>query len=104
MKQFGPEMGNYLLATTTDSDEKGMAKKPGTINGGFFTKSEGDKSPKITIHVDDIHDAMKKVEAAGGKVIGGTKPGIPEDMPGLGLFIDVEDTEGNRVSLMQPAR
>jgi predicted enzyme related to lactoylglutathione lyase len=28
-------MGSYVLATTTDSDEKGP-KKPGAIYGGFF--------------------------------------------------------------------
>ena len=34
---LGEEMGNYVLATTTESDEKGP-KTPGTINGGFFSK------------------------------------------------------------------
>jgi predicted enzyme related to lactoylglutathione lyase len=105
MKQFGPEMGNYILATTTESDEKSMPIKPGAINGGFFTRSEQDPSPKITIQVDDIQDAMKKVVAAGGTVIGGRMPGSPpEDMPGLGIFVNIRDTEGNAVSLMQPAR
>jgi predicted enzyme related to lactoylglutathione lyase len=103
-KQFGPEMGNYVLATTTESDEGGMPKKPGAINGGFFTKSEMDAYPKITIQVDDIQAAMKKVEAAGGTVLGGRLPGVPEDMPGLGIFVNIRDTEGNQVSLMQPAR
>jgi uncharacterized protein len=36
-EQLGEDMGNYVLATTTDSDENGP-KKPGTINGGFFQK------------------------------------------------------------------
>jgi predicted enzyme related to lactoylglutathione lyase len=103
-KQFGPEMGNYVLATTTESDERGMPKKPGTINGGFFTKTKQDEYPKITIQVEDIQEAMKKVVAAGGEVLGGRTPGVPEDMPGLGLFVNIRDTEGNLVALMQPAR
>jgi uncharacterized protein len=37
-QMFGEEMGNYVLATTTESDERGP-KSPGTINGGFFPKS-----------------------------------------------------------------
>ncbi|HVP36573.1 MAG TPA: hypothetical protein VMT04_06205 [Terriglobales bacterium] len=36
---LGEDMGNYVLATTTESDEKGP-KKPGAINGGFFPKSD----------------------------------------------------------------
>ena len=104
MKEFGPEMGNYVLATTTESDERNMSKKPGEINGGFFTKNGDDIYPKVTIQVDDIEEAMKKVVAAGGTVIGARLPGVPEDMPGLGKFINIRDTEGNLVALMQPAR
>jgi predicted enzyme related to lactoylglutathione lyase len=37
-QQLGEDMGNYVLAITTDSDEKGP-KKPGAINGGFFPKN-----------------------------------------------------------------
>jgi predicted enzyme related to lactoylglutathione lyase len=33
----GEEMGNYVPATTTESDD-GRPKKPGAINGGFFPK------------------------------------------------------------------
>ena len=34
-QMLGKDMGNYVIATTTESDEKGP-KKPGAINGGFF--------------------------------------------------------------------
>ena len=37
---LGPEMGDYVLATTTESDETGRPKNPGAINGGFFSKCE----------------------------------------------------------------
>jgi predicted enzyme related to lactoylglutathione lyase len=104
-KQLGPEMGNYILATTTESDEKGMSKKPGAINGGFFTKTKPDQYPGVVIQVEDIKEAMKKVEAAGGTVLGGrTSSTAPDEMPGLGLFISIRDTEGNLLTLMQPAR
>ncbi len=104
MKQYGPEMGNYILAWTAETDEQGMIKKPGAINGGFFEKSERDKVTKLTIAVDDIEAAMKKVVEAGGTIIGGTKPGQVEVSPGLGKFIDIRDSEGNIVNLMQPER
>ena len=35
---LGAEMGNYVVATTTDTDENRMPKKPGAINGGFFER------------------------------------------------------------------
>jgi uncharacterized protein len=104
MKQYGPEMGNYILAHTTEIYQNGMVKKPGNINGGFFEKSERDNVTKLTIAVDDIEAAMKKVVAAGGMIIGGTKPGQIEVTPGLGKFIDIRDSEGNIVNLMQPER
>jgi Bleomycin resistance protein-like N-terminal len=34
-RMLGEEMGNYVLATTTESDD-GRPKKPGAINGGFY--------------------------------------------------------------------
>jgi uncharacterized protein len=101
--QLGPEMGNYILATTTETDEKRMVKTPGTINGGFYKKGKPDEHTRITIAVDDIREALKKVELAGGKVIGGMqKPGEPDTIPGVGLYAIIIDTEGNCVSLLQP--
>ncbi len=102
-KQLGPEMGEYVLVTTAETDDKGMPKEPGRINGGFFQKTKPDQYSRITIAVDDIREAMKKVEAAGGKVLGGVqKPGEPDDIPGVGLYATFIDTEGNHVSMLQP--
>jgi len=97
---LGPEMGNYVLATTTESDEKGP-KKPGAINGGFFPKSKDMPAqyPSIVIHVEDIKEHMKMIEKAGGKVLG-----EPMEIPGVGWYVSFRDTEGNRVSLLQPIR
>jgi uncharacterized protein len=36
-QQLGEDMGNYVLPTTTDSDEKGP-KKPGTIKWWFLSE------------------------------------------------------------------
>ncbi len=102
-QQLGHEMGNYVLATTTETDENRMVKTPGTINGGFYDKTKSDQHTRITISVDDIREAMKKVEAAGGKAIWGMqKPGEPDEIPGVGLYALFIDTEGNRVSMLQP--
>ncbi len=54
MSQLGPEMGDYLLAYTTETDEKGMVKTPGNINGGFYQKGKDGTVPHIVIAVDDL--------------------------------------------------
>jgi hypothetical protein len=55
-QMLGPEMGNYVVVTTTEPDENGRPKKPGSINGGFFQKSNDkpDQYPSVVIAVDDI--------------------------------------------------
>src|SRR5574337_1813679 len=94
--QLGKDMGEYVLVTTTDTDENGMVTKPGTINGGFSQKTKDNQYPSVVIAVDDIKEAMKKVKEAGGKVLGGQKPGAPDDILGVGLYASFIDTEGNR--------
>jgi hypothetical protein len=102
-KQLGPDMGDYMLVTTAESNEKGMSKVPGAINGGFFKKTKPDQGTGIVIQVDDIREAMKKVKEAGGTILGGMASKTdPDDMPGIGLFASIIDTEGNHVGLMQP--
>ena len=98
-QMLGQDMGNYVVATTTESDEKGL-KKPGAINGGFFTKSPDMPAqyPSVVVAVDDIKESMKKVAQAGGKVLG-----EPMKIPGVGQYVSFFDTEGNRVSMLQPA-
>ncbi len=57
----------------------------------------------MVIAVDDIREAMKEVEAAGGTVVGGNyKAGEPDDIPGVGLYVAIIDTEGNKVAMLQP--
>ena len=40
---------------------------------------------------------MKQVIAAGGKVLG-----EPMEIPGVGQYVSIIDTEGNRISMLQP--
>ncbi len=104
-QQLGEEMGEYVLVTTTESDEKtGLPKRPGAINGGFYQRTDDPLSqyPSIVIAVDDIKEAMKKVEDVGGKVVGGQVPGKPDNIPGVGLYASFIDTEGNRVGMLEP--
>jgi predicted enzyme related to lactoylglutathione lyase len=99
MKNMGEKMGQYVLATTTESGADGRPKKGGTINGGFFEKKPEwpMQHPSVVIAVDDLVKAMDKVKKAGGQVLG-----EPMDIPGVGRYVSFMDTEGNRVSMLQP--
>jgi predicted enzyme related to lactoylglutathione lyase len=101
-QQLGPEMGNYVMVQTSETDKDGMIKEPGRINGGFAPKSKDFQSINLVIGVEDIQQAMKTVKAAGGTVLGGQKPGEPDEIPGIGLYVSFLDTEGNRVGMLQP--
>lgn len=107
-EQMGPEMGNYVVAQTTDTGEDGMVTTPGTINGGFYAKTDSPVShaPSVVISVDDINQAIEEVKKAGGKILGGMNEKAehtmePQMIPGVGLWISIQDTEGNRVSMFQ---
>jgi uncharacterized protein len=99
-QQLGEEMGNYTVVSTTEAGEDGRPKQPGAINGGFFQKTEDPVSqyPSVVIAVDNIKEHIKTVNNAGGKVIG-----EPMDIPGVGSYVTFQDTEGNRLSMLQPA-
>ncbi len=99
--QLGPEMGEYVVAMTAESDKKGPIK-PGAINGGFFKRTKPDQYPSVVIAVEDIHAAMKRVTDAGGTVLGGRTPGEPDNIPGVGLYVSILDSEGSRVGMLQP--
>ena len=95
---LGQEMVNYVLATTTETGESGPTK-PGAINGGFFPKRPDwpAQHPSVVIAVDDVQAAMTQVSEAGGEVLG-----EPMEIPGVGQYVSFFDTEGNRVSMLQP--
>ena len=98
-QMLGEEMGNYVTVSTTETDENGRPKTPGAINGGFYPKQDGSpQHPSVVIAVDDIRGSMKKISTAGGKVLG-----EPTEIPGIGFYVSFTDTEGNRVSILQPS-
>ena len=100
MTTTGNEFANYVLAMTTDSDDKGPLK-PGAINGGFFEKdaNKPDQIPSVVIEVEDINAYIQLIKEAGGEVLG-----EPVEIPQIGKYVSFRDTEGNRVSLLQPPK
>lgn len=97
-RMLGPEMGDYVVVTTTETDEKGP-KHAGAINGGFYPRRDDwpAQSPSVVIAVDDIRESMKRVAEVGGQVLG-----EPMEIPGIGQYVSFLDTEGNRLSILQP--
>jgi predicted enzyme related to lactoylglutathione lyase len=90
-----PEM-NYVMASTVEVGPDQMPKERGAINGGLFPRPKEAPHPTIYVNVDSIEETLKKVQAAGGKVV---TPKTP--IPGMGAFARVTDTEGNVIGLFQ---
>jgi len=90
-----PEM-NYVMAETAPVNAKRMPVEPGSINGGLFQRPKEAPHPVLYVAVDSIDATLKKIEAAGGKVV---TPNTP--IPGMGAFARVSDPEGNVIGLFQ---
>jgi len=91
-----PEM-DYTILMTTEMNKKTMRpKEPGVINGGMLKRGKLVKGPVITINVDSIEAALKKVVKQGGKVARGK-----QSVGGMGWTAYFTDTEGNVIGLWQ---
>jgi uncharacterized protein len=89
---------DYTIVRTVDVDEQQMPKEPGAINGGMMKRSSDTPAPVITINVESVDDALKKVEAGGGSIV---RP--RQEIPGMGAFAYFKDTEGNTMGLWENA-
>ncbi len=101
--QLGEEYGNYVTVQTCPTDSNNMITQYGSINGGFYKRTEGFdassqkiQSTSLVIQVSNIDESLKKVSLAGGKI-----ESKPTEMPGIGIFSTIFDTEGNRISVLQ---
>jgi len=100
MNLFWPEMGNYITAFTSETDEHNMVKTPWTINWGFYEKMPKiPTEPSVVIAVENIKEAISEVKKAWGEVVG-----APIDIPWVWAYVSFFDTEGNKVSILQPLR
>jgi predicted enzyme related to lactoylglutathione lyase len=87
--QYGGEEMDYWLAAT------GEDKEPG-INGAILRKGESHPATVNTISVTSFEDAVKRIKAAGGKVLG---PKMT--VPNVGYMTYCKDTESNIFGIMQ---
>ena len=98
-QMLGEEMGNYVTVATTETDESGRPKNPGAINGGFYpvTDEMPPQHPSVVIGVDNINESIESIKKAGGTILD-----EPLDIPNVGTYVAFVDTEGNRLSILQP--
>jgi uncharacterized protein len=89
---------DYAMLETTPADASGMPKEPGAINGGMLPRDEARTTPVITIDVDDIDEALQRVEDLGGTTV------LPkQEVMGMGYTAYFVDSEGNVLGLWQNA-
>jgi uncharacterized protein len=77
-------MDEYIVVNTSESDEKGRPRHPGTKNGGFYQKTADPTPhhPSMVIAVDDIHESVQEIKNAGGMVLG-----EPTEIPDIGIYV-----------------
>lgn len=88
---------DYTIVMTGPTDEKnGMNKEPGFINGGMMKRGSDVTHPVVTIDVEDIEAAMKKITTHGGAFISSKM-----DVGDMGYAAYFKDSEGNVIGLWQ---
>ena len=97
LTQLGPEMGSYVLVQTGPTDEQGMPQDKAFINGGLMPREPSATAPVIVIAVDDANAAVEKIGKSGGRLVGEIV-----DIPGVGRYARVQDTEGNVIGVIKP--
>ena len=97
LTQYGPEMGNYVLAHTGPTDDKGMPQDKAFINGGIMKRDPSATAPVLVIAVADADAAVEKVRRSGGRLVGEII-----DIPNVGRYARVQDPEGNVIGVIKP--
>ena len=97
INQLGPEFGDYVLVHTGPTDDKGMPQDKAFINGGLMKRDPSASSPVIVLAVDDVDKTVERVKNAGGRLVGEIL-----DIPNVGRYGRVQDTEGNVIGLIKP--
>lgn len=96
LQDYEMEGGTYTIVQTVPVDENQIPKESGAINGGMMRRTDQAPHPIITITVDGIDDALKKIEAAGGSTV------TPRtEIPNMGAFAYFKDPEGNTLGLWE---
>jgi hypothetical protein len=79
----------YWLVRAGDDDEPGA-------DGALIGRGDLHQSPVLVVGVEDIEDALGRVEAAGGTIVQGRMP-----IPTIGWSAYIVDPEGNTLGLFE---
>lgn len=90
---------DYHLANTVATDERGMPKEPGAINGGMRKRMVKGEAPVVVVKVANLDEAMEKVKVAGGQIVLEKQP-----VGDFGLYARFRDPEGNVMGLWQDVK
>ena len=86
----------YTIVRTVPVDENNMPKESGAINGGLMKRAVKGETPVLVIDVPDVDASVKKVLAAGGKLV------MPKmKVMDMGLYARVTDSEGNIIGVWE---
>ena len=91
-----PEVDYTGLITTEVDQQTQMPTQPGAINGGMYKRGRADEPSSITVNVQSIDETLKKIEQAGGSIVD-----AKAEVPGMGYYAHVRDSEGNLVGLWE---
>ena len=90
--------GTYTIVNTVPVGDDQLPTERGAINGAMIRRTPETPSPVITIQVDAIDEALKKIEAGGGSTV------TPRtEVPNMGWFAYFRDPEGNTLGLWETA-
>lgn len=93
-----PDMG-YTLVMTGPTDPKSGPTTSGFINGGMMKRGGQITHPVITVEVENIDEALKKIASRGGAVV------MPKQSVGdMGFSAYFKDSEGNVMGLWENAK
>ena len=92
-----PEMG-YTMVTSGPTGDLGPSEA-GFINGGMMPRQGAFTATNIVIDVENLEDALKAVNEAGGSTVSERQP-----VGDMGFVAYFRDTEGNVVGLWETAQ
>jgi predicted enzyme related to lactoylglutathione lyase len=86
----------YWVTMTVDTDEQGMPKTVGAINGGIYARQAPNQRPVNYANVENIDQYIEKAQSLGATVT------VPKGaVPQMGWYAQLTDPDGNDFGLWQ---
>jgi uncharacterized protein len=86
----------YYITATVETDEQGMPKERGAINGGIYARDTGEQRPINYVNVESVDDYVARAKGLGATVAMDKMP-----IPGMGWFAHLTDPDGNAFGVYQ---